>query len=807
MKNVVTLRQQFTLTTLASSLCFAVSAQQAEPESNQNMLEVISVTAQKRVENAQEVPIAISAISANGIRDNDISNVTEVSAFIPNVEMDATSPFAGSSSVLSAFIRGIGQNDFAFNLEPGVGLYIDGVYYARTLGAVVDTLNLERIEVLKGPQGTLFGRNTIGGALNIITSAPSSDFEFKSEVTVGSFNRQDIRLAADIPISDDLLTQVSFSSKRRDGYQQRLKFPGSDAYINDIGNFNSTKNQMSYGDTAGAENGINGRIKAVYTANSDLTLTFSADYTDTDESAAPSTLISVDSNASLASLYNTCISLDVATLEAIGLGAACGPRAGVSTRLAGVNTDDNPANDRLPIDDRYITGDPDISYAAGSNFSQLEAWGTSITADWLLNDDLELKSITAYRTLESSFGVDNSGGPFTMVDTSFYMEQSQFSQELQLTGTALNDKMKWVTGLYYFTEDGSLIDTPVFAAGLVQVYGPNDLTNEALAGFAHINYEISDNIGATFGIRYTKEDKEFEGKQRELNEFGIKVGFPAALFPDQTDLTRVYPLGKNTLSFTDTSVHLGLEYHVADDVMAYASYSQGFKSGGWTTRLTVPEPGNIPPTFEPEEADSYEIGIKSRFWDGTAQVNAAAFYTDYDNIQVTVNRGLSPFFENAAKGEISGLEVEGQFIVAEDLYVNASLGYINARYTELDEGAAFSKDDKFVNTPDFSSSLGLRYHYALNSGAEWVWMADWAFRTETANITDNTPGTNQPAYHLVNASLKYVSVDGNWDIALRGENITDNRIIVTGFKNNDVGTTQVVYNAPRMWSLNLSFRY
>jgi len=795
------------LTALASTLCIAVTNQASAQEDNKGTLEVISVTAQKRVENAQEVPIAISAISANGIRDNDIGNVTEVSAFIPNVEMDATSPFAGSSSVLSAFIRGIGQNDFAFNLEPGVGLYVDGVYYARTLGAVVDTLNLERIEVLKGPQGTLFGRNTIGGALNIISSRPSDEFAFKSEVTVGSFNRQDLRVAADIPLSDDLLTQVSFSSKRRDGYQKRLRFPGSEAFVNDIGHFNTTKNQLTYGDAAGAENAVNGRIKAEYIVSDDLTLTFSADYTDTDESAAPSTLISVDNTASLASLYNTCISLDTATLDGIGLGAVCGTRATIGTALAGANADDDPSNNRLPIDDRYITGDPDITYAAGSNFSELEAWGTALTAEWDLNDDLGLKSITAYRSLASSFGVDNSGGPFTMVDTSFYMEQSQFSEELQLTGTAFNDKMKWVTGLYYFTEEGTLVDTPVFAAGLVQVYGPNDLQNEAVAGFAHINYEINDRWGATFGIRYTREDKEFEGKQLELNQFGIKVGFPASLYPDQDDLTRVYPLGKNTLSFDDTSIHLGFEYHITKDIMSYASYSQGFKSGGWTTRLTVPEPGNVPPTFEPEEADSYELGIKSRFWDGAAQVNAAAFYTDYDNIQITVNRGLSPFFENAAKGEIGGLEVEGQFIVTENLYVNASLGYIDAKYTELEEGAVIDGDAKFVNTPEFSSSLGVRYHYMLGSGAEWVWMADWAFRTETANVTENSPGTNQPAYHLANASVKYISAEGNWDVSLRGENITDNRVIVTGFRNNDVGTTQVVYNAPRMWSLNFSFRY
>ncbi|MDP5134171.1 MAG: TonB-dependent receptor, partial [Paraglaciecola sp.] len=316
-----------TIGLLASSL--PAMAQENNNSSNkkeQAGLEVISVTAQKRVENVQEVPITISAVSADSIRDNDISNVTEISAFIPNVEMDATSPFAGSSSVLSAFIRGIGQNDFAFNLEPGVGLYVDGVYYARTIGAVVDTLNLERIEVLKGPQGTLFGRNTIGGAISITTSAPDEDFNFQTETTLGSFNRQDIRVSADVPLSDNLFSQFSFSSKRRDGYQKRIHFAGAEQFINDVGKFNTVENQASYGNQSGAENGTNARLKLLYRASSDIDITWTSDMSHTNESAAPSSLIAVNSEGSLASLYNTCIGLDVATLEQIGLGVACGVR-------------------------------------------------------------------------------------------------------------------------------------------------------------------------------------------------------------------------------------------------------------------------------------------------------------------------------------------------------------------------------------------------------------------------------------------------------------------------------------------------
>jgi iron complex outermembrane recepter protein len=797
-----------TIGLLASSLpAIAQENNNSSNKKEQAGLEVISVTAQKRVENVQEVPITISAVSADSIRDNDISNVTEISAFIPNVEMDATSPFAGSSSVLSAFIRGIGQNDFAFNLEPGVGLYVDGVYYARTIGAVVDTLNLERIEVLKGPQGTLFGRNTIGGAISITTRAPDEDFNFQTETTLGSFNRQDIRVSADVPLSDNLFSQFSFSSKRRDGYQKRIHFAGAEQFINDVGKFNTVENQASYGNQSGAENGTNARLKLLYRASADIDITWTSDMSHTNESAAPSSLIAVNSDGSLASLYNTCIGLDVATLEQIGLGAACGVRGVVGTSFAGANVDDNPNNNRLPIDERYITGDPDTTYATGSNFSILDAWGTALTVDWSLGDSIDFKSITSFRKLEASFGVDNSGAPLILVDTSFYTEQKQYSQELQLTGKAFDDKLDWVTGLYYFKEEGMLLDTPIFAAGLVQVYGPNFLENKAVAAFAHLNYAVTEEFGLTFGLRYTEENKQFEGQQQELNGFGIKVGFPSFLYPDQTDLTRVFPLGVNKLDFNDTSVHMGAQYKLSSNIMTYYSYSEGFKSGGWTTRLTLPEPGNVVPTFEPEEATSHELGIKSRFWDNRAQINAAMFHTDYENIQVTVSRGLSPFFENAAAGVIKGLEFEGQFLVTDDLFVNLALGYIDAAYTELNEGTAIEKTDLFVNTPKNSATLGLRYNIPLTSGAEWVILADWAYRSEIANNSENVAGTNQPAASTANASLKYLSDDGKWDVTLRGDNLTDKRLIVSGFENADVGTTQVVYSAPRQWSLTLGYQF
>ena len=188
-------------------------------------LEEIVVTAEKRSENLQNVPIAITAFTAEALRAHGITDITSLSQLTPNVNLDGGAPFSGDSSVLSASIRGIGQDDFAFNLDPGVGVYLDGVYLARTIGANQNLLDVDRIEILKGPQGTLFGRNTIGGAINIVTHVPGNEFTVTGQATLGSYQRHDILLTADLPISTNLLTTISVSSQTREGYQKPFRSP------------------------------------------------------------------------------------------------------------------------------------------------------------------------------------------------------------------------------------------------------------------------------------------------------------------------------------------------------------------------------------------------------------------------------------------------------------------------------------------------------------------------------------------------------------------------------------------------------
>src|SRR3970040_65180 len=233
----------------------------------QPLLEEITVTARRREQNLQDVPIAISAVTAQAIEDRGLTNVAQISDFTPNVQMDGRSPFSGSSSVLSPYVRGIGQNDFAFNLEPGVGVYVDGVYLARTIGANVDLLDIDRIEVLKGPQGTLFGRNTIGGALNITTRRPADEFSYRGELTVGDFSRTDFRFSVDVPSDNgNVLSSIALAMQNRDGYQERIPFPGAAGFVFDQFDDFLVADRTTHGESGG-EDADNLRAKVLWAVN------------------------------------------------------------------------------------------------------------------------------------------------------------------------------------------------------------------------------------------------------------------------------------------------------------------------------------------------------------------------------------------------------------------------------------------------------------------------------------------------------------------------------------------------------------
>ena len=434
-------------------------------------LEEVVVTAEKRVENIQDVPIAITAFSESDLRAKGIVDIHCAIDADAQRNLDEGSPFSGSNSVLSASIRGIGQDDFAFNLDPGVGVYVDGVYYARTVGANQNLLDVERVEVLNGPQGTLFGRNTIGGAISIVTRTPGDQFAAQAQVTGGSFDRRDVAVMVDIPLADNLLSTFTFSNQFRDGYQKRIPYPSPTPYVSDpVGALHSSGTEAF--DTQGGTNQQVGRAKFLWKATDTVTATLSLDWTHTNQPSTANTVLATNvagPTAVFGAFYNACL-LGIPFAPTAAL--VCGPRGVVGTPLWQANL--NPATTRLLYGPAVTnTGNIDTTYATGQNFDKMNSYGGALTLDWALDPAFTLRSITGWRALHWTPRLRCRRLADRFLRTEFAEGQHQISEEVQLIGDLLDSRLKLVGGLYYFNEGGYIHDFVTFGGGLLQIDGPN----------------------------------------------------------------------------------------------------------------------------------------------------------------------------------------------------------------------------------------------------------------------------------------------------------------------------------------------
>ena len=818
--------------------------------------EVVTVTAQRRAQDVQDVPIAISVFTGADLEERGVAEVAQLSGIAPNVTLDGGTPFSGSSSVLSAYIRGIGQNDFAFNLDPGVGVYVDGVYLARTVGANQDLLDVERIEVLKGPQGTLFGRNTIGGAVSIVTRDPGDEYGGEVDLTVGSFERMRVRGTVDIPLSDAVKSALSFSMQDRDGYLERVPYPSPTLYGTEP--FTAFRHAgYSSGDEEGGDNSWALRYKVAIDNGGPLTATLSADMTNVDqtqlansilattpvsgpfaglaENNIPGTALDVvtgNSGFLFAGLYNFCIGATPGEIAARNAQNVCGPRGTpvnpslILPSIASVNVDGDPSNDRLPYDDRFLTGDPDITYADGNDYTETEAWGLAGTLEYDLGGGRTLKSITSYRDLYWNVGMDLDGSPLNVLQTSFITEQRQLSQEFQLIGALFDDSVNYVVGAYYFKEEGHLHDYVTFAEGLLQVDGDNVLETENYAVYGQADWAINDLFTLQVGGRFTSEEKTFEGFQNDLNGFNYKLfndidyspeGAARNGFPNPNEPLRFYVAGVQEKSFENFSPRVSLQMFPTDDVMVYGTWSQGYKTGGWTTRLSNPLP--TAPDFDEEEAESFEIGVKSQLFDNLLQLNAAAFTTTYDGIQLNFQEGVSPTIRNAGEAEITGAEVETVWNFTDNFVVNASVGVLDTEYTSVlpqaidgappipgvQEGIGVGVS--LPKAPELTFNITPTYSLPLGNGGELQLLADYTYTSDLKNDVQGTFLLVRDEVGILNANVTYREPGGRWEVSVGGTNLTDERYLVTGQSQIAGGNINGTYSRPTEWFATLRARF
>jgi len=798
-------------------------ANEAQAKDDGGIAQIV-VTAQKRAENVQRVPISITAFTAAALEAKGVSDVTAIGNLAPNVTLDAGTPFSGSSAVLSAYIRGIGQNDFAFNLDPGVGVYLDGVYLARSVGANQDLLDIERVEILKGPQGTLFGRNTIGGAISISTKKPDKEFGGQVEVTVGRFNRIETKGVINIPIAQGLYSSLSFSTKNNDGYQRQIQAPGFayGAIADNFAYFGS-----GHPNSFGGENQYSLRGKLLWEATPNLTLTLTGDYLRQNNNGVANSLIKTHTNPADPSnvfgpLYNGCIA---GALPAFAMAGICNNIVN-GTKLGGLIA----TSPTLLLSDKFIAPSIDTTYATGNNFSRMRNYGGSLTADLSLGS-ATLKSVTAYRKLSWQSAEDGDATPLPILQTSFDENQHQFSEELQLTGKVLANRLSYVLGLYYFNEGGNLHDLVTFPAGLLQIDGQNYLSTTNYASYAHLNYKLTDQLSITVGGRYTHEDKQFVGLQSDPNGIFYKLngyytptsasqqslctagaaspslqGIPAGLFcyPNAGNIYQVYPVapvGGFRQSFNNFSPKLGIEFQANADLLIYGSFSKGYKTGGWTTRLTTPQPaGTAAPTFGPEKATTYEAGIKSQFLDRKVVLNVSGFFTDYQGIQLNFQVGTSPTLQNAGNAHIYGLEAELQVRPLRALTIGAGLGYTHARYTSLSPFVTgVTLASSLPKTPEWKFTLSPVYTIDLGGRGSILVSGDFTHTSSLFNDTENSILLARGATDVLASSITYRAPGEKWSLSVGGTNLTNDRYLTTGQSNVAGGVTYGTYNRPREW--------
>ncbi|MFK7957098.1 MAG: TonB-dependent receptor [Lysobacterales bacterium] len=730
-------------------------------EASEGTLEMIVVTARKREENVQDTPISITAFSAGDLAARQITNVGQLADATPNLTINTSASFSGSSSTPAIFLRGIGQVDFTLNTDPGVGLYVDGVYISRSVGGLIDLVDVQRVEVLRGPQGTLFGRNTIGGAINVTTTPPGDEFGGRIKATTGTDSRMLLQATVDVPLSETVKSRWSLNYHDRDGYVDR----------------------PLAGDQLGNDDSFSARGVIHFEPSETARIALYADYTTEDESAAPFILNAVNPGAGFAAFHNAVIAPMID--PSLALSDPMGPPS-----LCFIPTTNNPAcfnAASLPV------GQDGVNFGTLEAVSELDVFGVSVVGE-LDVGSATLKSITAYRDLESFSVSENDGAPVAINSTTDFFEYDQFSQELQLLGSGMDERLEWIVGAFYFSEEGDNVNLVNFAP--IEIQSGGRVKNQSTAVFGQATWQITPRLELTAGLRWTEDERDFTPNQFIVNDIGgmgALNGVP--LLPGVTAST----------DSSDVNPLLNLNYLVQDDLSLYVTYSEGFKSGGFTQRVFPPLAQT--PDFEPETARTYEVGVKSMLADGRLRANAAIFLTDYEDLQVNVQRGIAPTTENAAAASISGFELEIQAAPIQGLRASLGIGYLDAEYDELDGSVVgLTLDSQLPGTSEWTVSSGLSYTHDLAAGGSLTGRADYSYRSEFFFDALNEVGEN--GYSVVNLGLTWMDAEDRWEASVFVDNVTDERYALQGTSILDPGGFQQLLLArPRQWGFSVSYSF
>ncbi|USI78654.1 TonB-dependent receptor [Sphingopyxis sp. USTB-05] len=743
------------MTLVSVPAVFAQEAPAQETARPQTGIEDIVVTANRRTENVQDVPLSITAISSSDIQSERIQSTSDLGRLVPTIT-DAGLPAVSGGGLT---IRGIRGNDRSAGADPPNGLFVDGVYFGRPEDGDALLFDVERIEVLRGPQGTLFGKNVVGGAINVTTRAPTQELHATVIGTYGNYNRIEGQAVVSGPLSDTIAASLAVQSQSSDGY---------------------ARNVITGNDLMGtSRNAIRGRVD--FEVTPEFTSSFSANYERVRDGGLASYQVS---NPGLPAIYYP----------------------------PGLNQPKEVSQNIDGFRNRNA-----FSFIATQNYQ---------------GESIGFKSITAYRgsSNHTLYDVDGSLSPITSQEQ--FDRYRQFSQELQLSSPEDATTLRWVAGLYYFRAttdqlsvniirppDGTFVNVLNnqlgFGPGPHVTPNSQDVLTLNYAAFGQATLAITDQLNLTAGIRYTIEKKKGMSATFGDRDVSLFPGLPELPLPAAGGPLTGRIEGNIDRTWKAWTPRVAIDYSPAEDIMFYASASRGFKGGGFTGQNG--SLATISRTFNPEFAWNYELGLRSRFLDNRAQVNATLYQMDYSNLQVTTIIGTSRVTDNAADARIRGAEVETEFIPVEGLTTSLSYAYTDAKYRNYIDGSGRNlSGNKFPGVSRHVVNLRADYEWDVGEGTLTL-SGGLTYRSKRPNNSVNSPEVTVAPVTTYDASLAYEK--GSVELRLWARNLTNERYVVTA---NDVtaffylsptsanATTSsflVNYSAPRTFGITGTWRY
>lgn len=806
---------------VSALLCTPVAAfaQGAAPASgevvhDEDGLEVIVVQARKVDENLQSVPVAVTAFSSNDLAKQNFQQLENLAKFTPGLRMvgGAASP---SAPVIT--LRGQVQTDILAALDPSVGTYVDGVYWARSYGLNANLLDVDLVQVLKGPQGTLFGRNTTGGAILISSKNPDmDDFEGSLGANYGRFNEFEATGVVNVPIvADKIALRLAGTHLTRDGHTVNIAPASATSRLSTAIYLPNVPHTGAFtGEKYDNRNRWNVRGKLALRPTETLELLFSAEVFDADETAAARYLSNVPNRfvGTARSNYDIGNNASILTGRLTGSPTATAAADGAALLNAviaalaanpGVASLNEPPHNMVHTTTLGFTGSLDVP------------WG-------------QIKLITAYRRVESESELDVDGSPYPLYATGNIQDLKQYSGELQTTGKAFDDRLDFAAGLFYFHEEGSDAYTARILSGLLPVYQNSfgNIDNDGMGLYAQGSWHITDALGFTAGIRYSVDDKGLESRNADyviasgLTSCKLVVVTPFAGAEDPAPARCSYT-GRN--SFSGVSYTLGLDYKLTTDTLLYVKTAKGFRAGGFNFRARTRTDFV---SFKPERANSYEAGIKTELFDRRVRFNLAAYIADVEDVQRTAIIALPPvppatigsvstILGNAGTARFKGFEAEMAVRPMSGLTLSGSVGHVSPSYVKFADSTGDRRQERFAQVTNWQYSLAADYSANVTDDVELNLHADYAWRGKTpaadynyAANPDNAAiiaATTLPEMGLLGAraGLTY----GDYEIAVWGRNLTNERGYTGSLAVFPLGFIGAWRQEPRTYGLSAKVRF